>query len=164
MGLEPASWVTLAAMAASQVSAKMKADKEAKQAEEAKKKQAGAAQYAADARVAGVERQTRLERQAEEADFRRQMSGARVGLAKGGMSTGAGSALEALGSATAQHNKNLMMINEQGRREASAARNAGIYGSPMLTAQSTSDSQNGFDVANSLLSLGARAFQLYNAS
>lgn len=159
MGADPVSWAMLASVVGSQVAGQMSANKAADQAEEAQRRKAEAARKAAEADAAGVRKRTRLARQADEADFRRRMSGARVGLAKGGVSAGGGSALEMLGSATAQHGKNLLDLEARGEAEARKAQNAGSYGSGVRSAPSTA--RDVFDVADTLLSLGSRAYKLY---
>lgn len=163
MGMDPMTIGSLGMMAlsvGSQVAGQMKADKQAKSASKARDERQDAMRKVAEANARRIQKQNMRALQSEQADYRRNAAGAQVGLAKAGVLPGTGSALELLSSVAGQHQRNLLDIREDGRIRRQEALDMGVgYGMPATSG--ADGGGNVFDTANSLLSLGAKAYGLY---
>lgn len=167
MGMDPLTIGAMGMMAAnmgSQIVGQVNAGKAAKRAKSARQQQQEAMKKVAEANARRIQKQNARAMQGEQADFRRNLAGAQVGLAKSGVSAGAGSALELLSSAAGQHLKNMQYMDEDGKRKVQDALDMGIGYGMGSSGRNTQQGPNFFDTANSLLSLGAKAYGRYKGA
>lgn len=166
MGADPISWTIMGLGLANQLVGGMQSADAARDQQRAASQQAENALKQGEDNAKLIEAQTLRDKELARSEARRNLARANVGLAQGGVSSATGSALEILSGAAADAQRNVAWLDYDGRLRAAEARaqgltGAGNYGRQAANAAARRRSAHSgllFGGANSLLSLGAKAY------